>query len=113
MTALLAGLVPAGAGPSGGGATGTAPRAATGGAALGERERAVVAALRAPAPAAHAVVGLPADAPEEEVRAAAAALAASFRVLLHRPGADRRAVRDACQALEAIAAGAPHGTGGA
>jgi hypothetical protein len=113
MTALLAGLVPAGAGPSGGGATGTAPRSAAGGAALGERERAVVAALRAPAPAAHAVVGLPADAPEEEVRAAAAALAASFRVLLHRPGADRRAVRDACQALEAIAAGAPHGTGGA
>ncbi len=80
--------------------------------ALGERERAVVAALRAPAPAAHAVVGLPADAPESDVRAAAAALAGSFRVLLHRPGVDRRAVREACAALEAIATGGPGGRDG-
>jgi hypothetical protein len=108
MTALLAGVAPAG------GSTRAVPlRAGLQVAQLGERERAVVAALRAPAPDAHAVVGLPADAPEPEVRAAAAALAGSFRVLLHRPGADRRAVQDACAALEAIATGAAPGTGGA
>ena len=100
LTALLARAHPPGAAP-----TRVIPTPAR--PALGERERAVVAALRAPAPAAHAVVGLPADAPESDVRAAAAALAGSFRVLLHRPGVDRRAVREACAALEAIATGGP------
>jgi hypothetical protein len=71
---------------------------------LGDRERVAVAALRDGRADLRAVVGLPPGAPEEDVRDAAVALTAAFRVLLRRPlpVPDRRAVQAACAALEAI-----------